>query len=128
MYKTSQCLLDITLGIRLTNGNDGRGNRWYRSANVRDRIETELRALGLVRDPFPVPVRLIVTRILGAGQRLWDASSIGRGNWKELEDALVVCGWFHDDGPEWITCVDFRQDRSRRGDGPAVRIEVFESE
>lgn len=127
MYKTGTCLLDITLGIRLTNGNDGRGNRWYRSASVRDRIETELRALQLVREPFPGPVRLRVTRILGAGQRLWDVSSVGRGNWKELEDALVACGWFVDDGPRWITGILFEQDDSDRTAGPAVRIEVFDA-
>jgi hypothetical protein len=117
-------LLDVTLPIELTNGNDGRGSKWFRSSNVRKKLEATLRTLGLVRHPFDFPVRVTVTRVLGKGQRLWDASSVGRGNWKELEDAMVVCGWFHDDGPKWISHVAFFQDGSRRDVGPAVRVEI----
>ena len=120
-------LLDITLPIELTNGNDGRGNKWFSSAKVRKQIEATLIALGLKRKPFGVPVRVFVTRVLGKGQRLWDSSSIGRGNWKEIEDALVAVGWFHDDGPKWITETRFLQDDSQRENGPAVRVEIFES-
>ena len=65
-----------------------------------------------------------ITRILGKGQRLWDSSSIGRGNWKEIEDALVAIGWFHDDGPKWITETRFFQDAGQRQNGPAVRVRI----
>jgi hypothetical protein len=125
---TTDALLDVTLPIELTNGNDGRGSRWFKSSNVRKKLEATLRTLGLVRTPFDRPVRLSVIRIIGKGQRLWDASSVGRGNWKELEDAMVVCGWFVDDGPKWIKSVSFYQDDSQRHVGPAVRVVVCELE
>lgn len=121
---TGTALLDITLPIELTNGNDGRGSKWFKSSNVRKKLEATLRTLGLVRTPFEHPVRLTVIRVLGKGQRLWDASSVGRGNWKELEDAMVVCGWFYDDGPKWISSVAFFQDAKQRDVGPAVRVVI----
>ncbi len=122
----TEALLDITLPIELTNGNDGRGSKWFRSSIVRKKLEATLRTLGLIRTPFERPVRVSVVRIVGKGQRLWDASSVGRGNWKELEDAMVVCGWFHDDGPKWVKSVSFDQDDSQRHVGPAVRVVVTE--
>lgn len=92
------------LPIVLTNGNDGRGGRWFRSAKVRTLIEEMLRCDGHVRStPFSGPVSLLVTRVLGPRQSLWDADSWQRGNLKEVIDALVVVGWFVDDGPKWIT-------------------------
>lgn len=114
----------ITLPVTLTNANTGRGRAWYASASERKRMEAMLRKLGLVREPFAVPVRVTVTRILGKGQRLWDSSSVLRGNYKELEDAMVACGWFHDDSAKWITETDGRQDASRREDGPSVCLRI----
>jgi hypothetical protein len=118
-------LLAVELPIELTNGNDGRGSRWYRSDAVRKRLERLVRDLRLVRSPFRHEVRLEITRVLGARQRLWDADSVGRGNAKELVDSLVACGWFADDGPKWITACDYRQDNTRRADGPCVVVRVF---
>jgi hypothetical protein len=122
--KTVDALLDVTLPIELTNGNDGQGHRWFRTKDVRNAMETSLVALGLRRQPFAEPVRLTVIRILGKGQRGWDVSSIGRGNWKQLEDAMVACGWFVDDGPKWVKGISFYQDDTQRAVGPAVRIIV----
>lgn len=121
-------LVRARLPMELTNGNDGRGNKWFKSSNVRKRVESELRMLGLVRKPFSVPVEVHVTRILGKGQRLWDSSSIGRGNWKEIEDALVSCGWFVDDGPAHIRRTVFDQDDSQRQQGPAIDVLVIKAE
>lgn len=59
-------------------------------------------------------------------RRLWDSSSIGRGNWKEIEDALVVLGWFHDDCPKWIRETRFFQDALRRSDGPSIEVEIYD--
>lgn len=120
----SQCLIDVVLPIELVNGNDGRGSKWFRSSTVRKKIEQLIRQLGLCRVPFDCEVQLRITRILGKRQQIWDADSIGRGNAKELVDALVACGWFHDDGPKYITACDYRQDKSQRDAGPAVRIQV----
>jgi hypothetical protein len=83
--------------------------------------------MGLTRKPYGVPTEVTVTRVLGKGQRLWDSSSIGRGNYKELEDALVACGWFVDDSPKHITRTLFRQDESRREEGPFTEIQVTPS-
>lgn len=116
--------IDMILPIELTNGNDGRGSKWFKSSNVRKLFESQFRRLGVERQPFDFPVRVSVTRILGKNQRLWDSSSIGRGNWKEIEDALVAIGWFYDDGPKWISETRFYQDASQRDNGPAVRITI----
>ena len=114
------------LPIELTNGNDGRGSKWFRSSVVRKKIEKILRAEKLVREPFDGPVTVHVTRLLGSGQRLWDSSSIGRGNWKEIEDALVACGWFHDDGPKWIVETRYFQRKIPGQDRPTVLVAVFQ--
>jgi hypothetical protein len=115
------------LPIELTNGNDGRGSKWFSSAKVRKQVEQVLRAEGFEREPFEYPVIVHVTRIIGKNQRLWDSSSIGRGNWKEIEDALVVLGWFHDDCPKWIRETRFFQDDSRRSEGPSIEVEIYEA-
>ncbi len=96
--------------IELTNGNDGRGGRWFSSSRMRKQIEEILRADGHKRkSPFDGSVSLMVTRVLGARQKRWDADSFQRGNLKELIDALVVLGWFVDDGPKFISEVRFRE-------------------
>jgi len=117
-------LLSVALPFELTNGNEGRTKTWYRPAQIRMRFEYQLKLLGLTRSPFPQPVNVLVTRLLGKSQRLWDSSSIGRGNYKELEDALVAVGWFHNDSPKWIQNTHFQQKKSS-DDKPAILIEVF---
>ena len=117
--------LRVELAIELTNGNDGRGSRWFRSSNVRKAIERVLRNYGLEREPFAVPVVLRITRVVGAGQRLWDSDSIGRGNSKELIDALVAVGWFVDDGPKYIKETQFSQVIPKVRSDPSVVVEVF---
>jgi len=112
------------LPLELTNSNDGRGFGWHRSAARRKHYERKLDACGFMRSPFPVPVDVSVTRILGKGQKLWDASSGLRGNWKEIEDSLVALGWFHGDGPAFIRNCDFRQDSFRRYEGPSIEITI----
>jgi len=118
------------LPFKLTNGNTGRGNAWFMSAKFRDKAESQLRKLGLVRHPFPCRVSVMVTRILGKGERLWDSSSILRGNYKEIEDALVACGWFVDDSPAHIGLTIGNQDDTRRHLGSCVELEIlpYESE
>ena len=116
----------MILPFELTNGNDGRGSKWFSSAKLRKGFEKALRNLGKVETPRDYPVIITVTRILGPRQSLWDSSSIGRGNWKEIEDAMVACGWFHDDGPKWIKRTTFEQDATRREIGPCVEVEILQ--
>ena len=125
--KLTERLVRETLRVELTNGNDGRGHKFFRSAKVREQIETYLRAEGLVREPFAFPVRLKITRVLGKGQRLWDADSILRGNSKELVDALVAVGWFADDGPKHIVEAIGMQHDGMREQGPCVIVEVWKA-
>ena len=118
-------LVSRRLPIELTNGNDGRGSRWFSSANLRKTFESQLRLLREERQPFDELVDVRITRILGYKERKWDADSVLRGSAKELIDALVAVGWFHDDGPRYIRHCDGRQDTDQRENGPAVLVEVF---
>ncbi len=72
--------------------------------------------------PFNVPVQIVVIRVLGKNQRLWDYSSVLRGNWKEIEDALVACGFLHDDGPDYVKLVIGVQETLERERGPCVDV------
>lgn len=120
-------LLRRRLPFELTNGNEGRTKHWYKSDKFRNYCEAKLRQQGLAKaQPFDCPVAVEVLRLLGPGQRLWDYSSGLRGNWKEIEDALVAVGWFTDDGPKHIKRVWFDQDASRREDGPSIVVSVYE--
>ena len=118
--------MTIDLPFQLTNGNDGRGSKWFNSAKARKAYESQLRLLGLTRKPFAGPVSVTVERVLGKGERLWDSSSVGRGSYKELEDALVACGFFVDDGPKWIVNTDFRQVVPEVRGGSGIRLTIKE--
>jgi hypothetical protein len=118
-----ELLLRELLPIKLTNGNDGRGSKWFRADKRRKAIVKQLATLK--REPFGEPVAVVITRVLGKGERLWDADSVGRGNAKELIDSLVELGWWVDDGPKFIRQCDYRQDANNRERGSAVQIEVF---
>ena len=118
----------LPLPIELTNSNDGRGNHWGRTASRRQKYERLIRQLICPLRPFSEPVRIEVVRVLGKRQSLWDYSSCGRGNWKEIEDALVAVGLLKDDGPKHVTGVEFLQDASRRSDGPSIDVVFIWSE
>lgn len=115
-----------TFPFELTNGNDGRGSKWFSSSKLRIQFEKQLRDLGHVRTPFDRKVIVRVTRHWAKRQREWDSSSVGRGNWKEIEDALVACGWFVDDGPKYIRETRYLQVPSVDG-VPRITVEVFEA-
>lgn len=120
-------LIEVTLPIELTNNNQGRGGAWYKTAKVRKQIEERLRLEGMTRQPFEFAVDLHLTRVIGKGQRLWDADSLLRGNSKELIDALVAVGWFVDDGPKYIKTVTADQDANQRDNGPSVIVRVMQA-
>lgn len=118
-------VLAVVLPIELTNGNEGRSKHWGKAAKLRDEYELWLRCEGYARKPFPFPVCVHVTRVMGPGEARWDYSSVGRGNWKEIEDALVALGWFVDDSARYIRDVRFFQHDSDRHLGPKIWVEVF---
>lgn len=104
----------ITLPIKLTNYNDGQTRHFGMAASQRKKYEKIIQAKFGKQKPFNIPVQIVVVRILGKGQRLWDYSSVLRGNWKQIEDSLVACGFLHDDGPEYVRLVVGIQDASDR--------------
>ena len=115
----------IVIQVKPTNRNDGQGRTWHGSHRERATM-----ALLVPRraQPFAGPVRLTLVRRLGLRERLWDADSIGRGNAKQLIDALVGAGWLHDDGPKFVSEVDYRQNDNDRANGPAWVVIIQEKE
>ena len=112
---SSHALIDEIIDIELTNSNTGRGHHWGMSATRRKKYELYLRHAGLdTIKTLEEPVVVEVTRYLGPRQSKWDSSSGLRGNYKEIEDALVAVGWFHDDGYKWIVETRFLQNASNR--------------
>ena len=107
-------LKQIDLPIELTNNNTGRTQHFGRSASQRKKYERIIRSLFPKQKSFDCEVDIVVVRVLGKRQRLWDASSILRGNWKEIEDALVACRFLEDDGPDYVRAVLGTQDRLTR--------------
>lgn len=121
-------ILTEVLKIELTNGNDGRGSKWFKTAAVRKTLESP----NSTSKAGPRPVRLSGQNSTHKEPKsqpvALGAVNIGRGSSKELVDALVVCGWFTDDSPKHIAHCDFRQDSSQRENGPATLFEVFHME
>ena len=124
-YPPGVLLHSAILPIGIINDNDGRTKHYGVSKDRRLRYERKLRSLGFAREPFGQQTDVVVTHILGPGQKKLDQSSILRGNYKEIEDALVWLGWWHDDAPPYIRFVLPDQDTTQRDIGPAIRIDVY---
>lgn len=114
----------MSLPIELTNGNEGRTKHWGTAAKRRSEYEGILRLLRPNARPVNAPARITITRVLGPNQRLMDADSLGRGNAKELIDAIVAVGILPDDGPRHVVEVTYRQDDTRRRWGPCVDVTI----
>lgn len=120
-------LLSLHLDWELKNGNAGRTKHFGASARQRRDLESVLRSTPL-RYPLldsDFPVVLVITRILGPRQSLWDHSSILRGNSKELIDAMVAASILPDDSPRFVRHVVGNQDSTRRQLGPAIEVQVW---
>lgn len=116
----------ITLHIPavLSNNNNGQSRHWSVANEQKQMFVKIFSTLGFKATPPMLKQRVTITRILGKGERRWDADSVLRGNAKQLLDALVGAGYFYDDGPQWITEVFGKQDDSRRESGPAIEVEI----
>ena len=123
-HESGKLLIAINLPIKLENDNNGQGHGWKRTAKRRESIESELRAAGHIRVPFEFKVRLVVMRVLGKRQKLWDDDSVLRGSAKQLIDSLVACGWFVDDSVKWLK-VEQTQWVPQIREKPSVTIQVF---
>lgn len=111
------------LPVEIKNKNNGQGHHWGKSASDKKRFQRELKAF--TREPLTFRVDVVVTRIIGKGQRLYDPDSIGRGNAKQIIDTLTELGWWVDDSAKYLRHVDYRQDDSKRAEGPCTLIEIF---
>jgi len=121
---TSDGIVTLCLPIRLTNGNQGRTRHYGESNRMRALFEQLFRAWFPGQKPFETPVKVTVIRVLGSRERSWDLGSWQRGNWKEIEDALVAAGWFHDDSPKWIRDVQFEEVNYDRSQYSRLRIRI----
>lgn len=128
MFCQGRHLDTLVLPIELTNGNDGQGRQWYRSAKRRDDYQELLSYVIGKRQPYDSRVDVVVCRVLGKRQSQWDPSSILRGNYKQIEDALVALGLFVDDSAKWLRYVIGEQDDSRRDQGPCTEVRIYEIE
>jgi len=116
--------MTILLPLPLSNNNTGQSRHWSAANKQKQLFATTLAKLRLKATPPTHKQRVTITRILGKGERLWDADSVLRGNAKQLLDSLVDAGYFVDDGPNYITEVLGKQDAGNRSDGPAIRVEI----
>jgi hypothetical protein len=116
---------EIKIELPLRNGNSGQGRAWYATHAERQKFEQYIVAAGKKKKvPYMFPVALHVIRCYGKRQRVWDADSVLRGNWKQLQDALVACGWFQDDNPSHIMQVVGSQRKAEDG-VESVIVEVW---
>lgn len=140
----SSRIFTLTIDFELKNRNDGQGRSWHSSAKDRKLAEKAVRDCTVVTEVEPGvmvgipfsdacssmtldgPVALIVTRVLGKGQRLWDADSVLRGSAKQVIDAIVATGLLVDDGPKYVALVVGQQDDTRRDEGPIVEVTFCE--
>ena len=135
----------IHMPMKLKNNNQGQGHHWSGSHKERrtasEAVDTarfsyhmtcgtlvNLRLLDWLTERHVCNGKLgiVVWRVLGPRERLWDADSVLRGNYKQIQDALIEAGLAEDDSPKYIDWVLGRQDKERRGEGPCVEIELYD--
>jgi hypothetical protein len=117
--------IKFTLPVPLSNNNEGQSRHWSKAAKCKQTFGQAL--IGHKGTKPAHPQRIVITRILGKGERLWDADSVLRGSAKQLIDSLVDAGYLIDDGPKYLVEALGRQDASRRKEGPAVEVEISEA-
>lgn len=81
----------------------------------------------LLEDALAQRVGLVIERVLGKRQRLWDHDSTLRGA-KELVDSLVTYGVLGDDNAKHVAWCLGVQDSDDKENGPYVRVHFFESQ
>lgn len=116
--------MKFLLPVPMSNNNEGQTRHWSKSANWKKLYASTLSKMRLKATPPDHPQNIVITRILGKGERLWDADSVLRGSAKQLIDSLVGAGFLVDDGPKYLKEAIGRQDDTRRKEGPAVEIEI----
>ena len=136
----------IYLPMKLKNNNQGQGHHWSGSHKERrtaseavanatfgytmtDHTKISHKLSEWLSGPNHTSggkLGLVVWRVLGPRERLWDADSVLRGNYKQIQDALIEAGLAEDDSPKYIEWVLGRQDKERRDEGSCVEIELYD--
>lgn len=116
--------MKFLLPVPLSNNNDGQTRHWGKSVAYKTMYARTLAQLRFKAVPPTYQQKIVITRILGKKERLWDADSVLRGSAKQLIDSLVGAGFLIDDSPKYLTEAIGRQDATRREDGPAIEIEI----
>ncbi len=116
-------MLKALLPIRLESKNISRRRHWAANHKKKQEFINAFWALGLTpRAPAPnCKQHLTITRVLGKREKLWDTSNGLGGSCSELIDSMKYCGFFVDDSDKYLT-VEFKQDDTRRHEGPATEI------
>ena len=144
LFNTKEPLVKVVVKDNISNRNDGQGKHWSASSKARSRIFNECKdaeyfrysdrrrvylpaSIKECKIPSRVKVNIVATRVLGPKQRLWDADSILRGEFKQLLDSLVQLGIIEDDGPKFVKHCLGLQDSASRCDGPSFIVEFFEA-
>lgn len=137
-------LFTMVIKEKLSNNNAGQGRGWHKSAKDRKTMDQKVGQSMIVTydgdemqyAPFAESlggtqlsdlVVLIVTRVLGKGERKWDSDSILRGNSKQLLDAIVGTKLLKDDNPKYVSLVIGMQDDTRREIGPLIEVGFYET-
>lgn len=137
-------LFTLIIGKELKNGNTGRTKHFGQAYQEKQKWLAELprckvvtetnvvMSVGqfyhevLLEDVVAQRVGLVVERVLGPRQRLWDHDSTLRGA-KELIDSLVTYGLLLDDKDEHVAYCLGVQDADDKANGPYTRIHFFAS-
>ena len=143
MIDISEQLFTITIYKELKNNNVGRSAHWSSAHKSKREWANALKTADVVTETgvhFTLPefhndvllnahvqqrVGIIVKRVLGKGQRFWDADSILRGNLKEGLDSIVDAGLLLDASTKPVAWCLGIQDDSRRNEGPFTEFVFY---
>jgi hypothetical protein len=116
--------LELLLGVPVQSQNAFK--HWRTRQKERQMWEKTIRAYWGKAEPATARMRLVITRVLGPRERLFDDGNGEGGSCKQIVDAIKRLGWVRDDSPKHLTW-EFRQEANLRHLGPAVELR-FEPE
>lgn len=120
-------IIEYNIPIELDNSNNGQGHSWHKSANRSKKYKDLLSLLSWERRGL-WPLKGVynhVVRVIPKRGRKWDSSSQGRGNWKQIEDALVKIGMFEDDDCNNIINTFFFQEDEERPKKAYIKLIIY---
>ena len=136
-------LFTITLQRPLSNNNNGQSRHWSAAhqskrewmISLRDAtVETEtghtmdlghFTQMVLMGESLAEKVGVVISRVLGKGQRFIDPDSVTRGDCKQLIDSIVDTGILADDSKKHVDWVIGTQDDTRRAEGPLTLVQFY---